>query len=336
MHVELNSSSCTNDDREARDAPASEAPQQTDSPTDGQLMARIAAGDGDAFQELVKIHGPQLATFIGRLTAWHADRDDLLQETLLAVWDNARGYDERGKTAQIENDEAALPRELRHLNLEGRSQLASHLVQSLFDTKLDLAVNEETIARVEEMKTERDEESIQHKQLELQAASAEFESAIEGAALAARDLSKGLGTSVDVGRSKTAAELARLKVQICENALQAELMKQDRSKAEQLTQLRLQQKPLQAKLETLDGFMNIMQISSEPLRTIEQKRQERELILRDLAWVASEIGPRSLELLELENLLRLAKERVSASAPTTDQQPAVPQPADATSEPSDH
>jgi len=237
-------------------------------------------------------------------------------------------------TAQIENDEAALPRELRYLNLDGRSQLASHLVQSLFDTKLDLAVNEETIARVEEMKTERDEESIQHKQLELRAASAEYESAVEGADLAARALSKGSGTSVDVRRSKTAVELAGFKVQVCESAVQAESMKQDRTKAEQLTQLRLQQKPLQAKLETLDGFMNIMQMSSEHLRTIEQKRQERELILRDLAWVAGEIGPLSLELLELENLLRLAKERVNATA--TDQQPAVPQSADANGEPSDH
>lgn len=100
MHVELNSSSCTNNNEAAHDAPASEAPQQTDSSTDGQLMARIAAGDDESFQELVNIHGPQLATFIGRLTAWHADRDDLLQETLLAVWDNARGYDERGSLKQ--------------------------------------------------------------------------------------------------------------------------------------------------------------------------------------------------------------------------------------------
>lgn len=116
------------------------------------------------------------------------------------------------------------------------------------------------------------------------------------------------------GTIKTAAELARLKVQICENALQAELTKQDRNKAEQLTQSRLQEKPLQAKLETLDGFMEIMQVSSAQLRTIKLKRQERERILRDLAWVAGEIGPRSLELLELENLLRLAKERAKASA----------------------
>lgn len=100
MHVELNSSSCTNDDQEARAATAFGDAQPADSRTDVQLMARIAAGDGDAFQELVKLHGPQLATFIGRLTAWHADRDDLLQETLLAVWDNARGYDERGSLKQ--------------------------------------------------------------------------------------------------------------------------------------------------------------------------------------------------------------------------------------------
>jgi len=96
MHVELNSSSCSNADQEASGTPAFGDAQPANSRTDGQLMARIAAGDGDAFQELVNMHGPQLATFSGRLTAWHTDRDDLLQETLLAVWDNARRYNERG------------------------------------------------------------------------------------------------------------------------------------------------------------------------------------------------------------------------------------------------
>jgi hypothetical protein len=257
---------------------------------------------------------------------WRITQIKSVHDELLKSRDRIR-KDLKELTAEIESDEAALPRELRYLNLDGRSQLASHLVQSLFDTKLDLAVTEATIARVEEMETERDVESIQRKELELQAARTEFESAVEGAALAERLGSSGASTSKDVGRSKTAAELARLKMQICENALQAELMKQDRNKAEQLTQLRLQQKPLQAKLETLDGFMEIMQVSSAQLRTIEQKRQERELILRDLAWVAGEIGPRSLELLELENLLRLAKERANTSAPAAAQQPAVLQPA---------
>ncbi len=64
--------------------------------SDGQLMARIAARDEAAFQRLVRMHGQRLSTFIGRLTGWHTDVEDLLQETLLKVWDNAHKYNERG------------------------------------------------------------------------------------------------------------------------------------------------------------------------------------------------------------------------------------------------
>ena len=59
-------------------------------------MARIAARDQPAFESLVQNHGPRLSRLIGRLTAWHADHEDLLQETLIAVWEKAEHYDERG------------------------------------------------------------------------------------------------------------------------------------------------------------------------------------------------------------------------------------------------
>lgn len=62
-------------------------------------MARIAAGDEAAFQALVEEHAPRLLRLIGRLTAWHADREDLLQETLLTVWEKSHRYDERGTLA---------------------------------------------------------------------------------------------------------------------------------------------------------------------------------------------------------------------------------------------
>ena len=59
-------------------------------------MARIAAGDQRAFEQLVKGHAPRLQRLIGRLTGWHTDTDDLLQETLIAVWEKANKYDEQG------------------------------------------------------------------------------------------------------------------------------------------------------------------------------------------------------------------------------------------------
>lgn len=72
-------------------------PPTTDSPiSDGELMARIASGDELAFGKLIATHGRRLRQLIGRLSAWNADGDDLFQETLLAIWDKANQYDERG------------------------------------------------------------------------------------------------------------------------------------------------------------------------------------------------------------------------------------------------
>ncbi len=57
-----------------------------------QLMQRLRAGDESALQELIHRHGETLARLIGRLTAWHADRDDILQEVLLAVWERSGSF----------------------------------------------------------------------------------------------------------------------------------------------------------------------------------------------------------------------------------------------------
>lgn len=47
-------------------------------------------------QELLAQHGDMLATLVGRLTAWHADRDDILQDVLVTVWQKAGSYREQG------------------------------------------------------------------------------------------------------------------------------------------------------------------------------------------------------------------------------------------------
>jgi RNA polymerase sigma-70 factor (ECF subfamily) len=56
------------------------------------LMQRLHAGDEAAMQSLIETHGGMLAGMIGRLTGWHADRDDILQDVLLKVWQNAGEY----------------------------------------------------------------------------------------------------------------------------------------------------------------------------------------------------------------------------------------------------
>lgn len=64
----------------------------SDTDTDLLLMKRIAQGDSAAMEELVQRFTPRLSLLIDRLTAWSADRDDILQETLLTAWNRAASY----------------------------------------------------------------------------------------------------------------------------------------------------------------------------------------------------------------------------------------------------
>jgi RNA polymerase sigma-70 factor (ECF subfamily) len=62
---------------------------------DDELIAALAAGDDAALHELFTRHAPWLA---GRLRAVlpPPDVEDVLQETFLAVWKGAAGYQPRG------------------------------------------------------------------------------------------------------------------------------------------------------------------------------------------------------------------------------------------------
>ena len=57
-----------------------------------QLMLRLNNGDEAAMCELLQRHGDMLARLVGRLTAWHSDREDILQEVLLSVWQKAGSF----------------------------------------------------------------------------------------------------------------------------------------------------------------------------------------------------------------------------------------------------
>lgn len=60
--------------------------------TDRELLARIAAGDRDAMQRLHSRYGDRLFRFaVSRLRA-HDEAEDVVQETMIAIWRNASAY----------------------------------------------------------------------------------------------------------------------------------------------------------------------------------------------------------------------------------------------------
>src|ERR1700727_1218497 len=78
---------------------------------DDELIAGLAGGDDTALRELFARHAPWLAARL-RKALPADDVEDVLQETFLAVWKNARTYQPRGTPAAwlwvIARNQAAL------------------------------------------------------------------------------------------------------------------------------------------------------------------------------------------------------------------------------------
>lgn len=64
---------------------------------DAELLARIAAGETRAIDELYALHGPRLYAFALRLTGSSQAAEDVLQECLFEIWRSARRFRGEGR-----------------------------------------------------------------------------------------------------------------------------------------------------------------------------------------------------------------------------------------------
>lgn len=72
------------------------APRRWQPPqAEDDVMARLAAGDLRALEELYDRHAAALYGMLGRLVPDRRDREEILQETFVAVWRHAGTYDGR-------------------------------------------------------------------------------------------------------------------------------------------------------------------------------------------------------------------------------------------------
>jgi RNA polymerase sigma-70 factor (ECF subfamily) len=67
--------------------------------TDADLVARVAAGDRLALEELYRRHAPWLAARLSRLTSTRDLAEEALQDTFLSAWRGARGYSGEGEVS---------------------------------------------------------------------------------------------------------------------------------------------------------------------------------------------------------------------------------------------
>ena len=63
---------------------------------DGALMARVAAGDSEAFKRLVTQYTPMVHAIACRMLGDAAEAEDVVQETFVKTWVNAKGWTPAG------------------------------------------------------------------------------------------------------------------------------------------------------------------------------------------------------------------------------------------------
>lgn len=68
------------------------APAEWSSDNELRLAQRLAARDNSALADLIEQYEPMLRVLIGRLVAWSADRDDLVQEVFVRAWERASSF----------------------------------------------------------------------------------------------------------------------------------------------------------------------------------------------------------------------------------------------------
>jgi RNA polymerase sigma-70 factor (ECF subfamily) len=78
--------------RKTRHADDEQPDAGADLARDEALLAAISAGDGLAFDALVRLHLHAIHGYLFRLTGSRADAEDLAQETFLRVWQKAGNY----------------------------------------------------------------------------------------------------------------------------------------------------------------------------------------------------------------------------------------------------
>lgn len=91
-------SSIVASDRATAAAPSRAAPvdKVSGATSELELMQRLAHGEVGAMDELLKRFGAQLYRLVGRLAAWQHSHEDIYQEVLLAIWQNANRYRSSG------------------------------------------------------------------------------------------------------------------------------------------------------------------------------------------------------------------------------------------------
>jgi RNA polymerase sigma-70 factor (ECF subfamily) len=137
-----------------RNEPRSGAPPQTrDAPEDVALLDRVARGDLSAFESLFHRYCPRLRRFLGRRARRPQLIDEILNDTMFAIWRKAGTFDARSKASTwilgialrkalkaIERSDRAVVLDSRELQISAEPGPEEHFSRTELRARFDRAL----------------------------------------------------------------------------------------------------------------------------------------------------------------------------------------------------
>ena len=84
---------------QSRDDQGGPAPVDADEPAEKRLIGRIAAGDLRAFEQFYRAYHARLTRFLDRMTRRRSLGEEVLNDTMLVVWNRADRFDGSSKVS---------------------------------------------------------------------------------------------------------------------------------------------------------------------------------------------------------------------------------------------
>ena len=211
---------------------------------------------------------------------------------------------------EIDAVRGSIQKELQNLDADGQSRLVAKAMEQWLDAKIELATLESTAKLLSE-KLQSDEVGKAQKLLELEmqievdSASTRYELAMKEYQQVQKLNEKAYTSKEQLSRAKAATELASLELKAAKTRYSIEMEKSKVDTAKQISDLRMQTKPLQAKIAALAEFLDSVAKSNEQFADIEYIRRKQNLMRRDLEMVSKELFELGRRKTELETLKKL-------------------------------
>ena len=204
---------------------------------------------------------------------------------------------------EIEVLNRELPPAIRFLDEQGRSRMANDALRQLLEAKVEKAVLESTLQQLSEQKPNRDgRDEIKFLEIELErtAAVSKLKSAKNHFANIQQLVKKGLQSATELELSKQSLKVAEAELEIISRKFNALARQQDVEKARKLTEVRISLKPIEAKIQTLEVFLDKLFQAADVIAKIKERERIRGLWEEDLALVAKGLFKSSQKSMELD------------------------------------